>query len=249
MTAKVKTIPDGPELNMLFADKVKLYQQKEGYRFSVDAVLLAAFALARTSGRVVDLGTGNGIVPVILAGHEKFSSITGVEIQEGPAALAEKNICYNDCQDRVEILHADLRNIRTVLPAETFDTATMNPPFYAAGSGRVSPDRQNAAARHELYGNLADFITSASYLLKQKGRLVVVYNPSRLVDLITLMRASNIEPKNLQFVHGKVNSPAAMVLAEGIKAARAEVKILPPLIMYGLDGKYTRQAQAVFDSI
>ncbi len=249
MTVNGKTIPDGPELNKLFADKVKLYQQKDGYRFSVDAVLLAAFALARTSGRVVDLGTGNGIVPVILAKHAKFSSITGVEIQEGPAALAEKNICYNNCHDRVEIIRADLRSVRTYLPAETFDAAIMNPPFYAAGSGKVSPDRQNAAARHELYGTLADFITSASYLLKQKGRLVVVYNPSRLIDLTSLMRASNIEPKNLQFVHGKANSPAAMVLAEGVKAARAEAKILPPLIMYGVDGKYTRQVQDVFDSL
>ena len=249
MSAAKENIPAGFELNRLFSDKLRLFQQKQGYRFSVDAVLLSAFAINRTGGEVIDFGTGNGIVPVILSRHEKFTAIFGMEVQEGLVALAQRNVSFNDCGDRVRILQGDIRQIRKHFSAETFDAVIMNPPFYAAGSGRISPDRQNAAARHEVHGTISDFLTAAAYLLKQKGRLVFVYNPARLVDLLVLMRACNIEPKTLQFVHGKADSNASMVLGEGVKASRVEAKVLAPLIMYGPDDRYTAQAVAVFNSI
>ncbi len=252
MTKPANDIPAADretELVELFNGRLRLYQQKEGYRFSIDAVILGRFAAERATGAVADLGTGSGILPVILAKTGNLSGIVGIEIQAELAALARQNVDYNRLGEKVSIVHTDIKHIRNHFAAECFDTVITNPPFYREGSGRINPDNQNAVARHELFGTLHDFITGAAYLLKQTGKLFAVYLPGRLVDLIAEMRLKNIEPKTLRFVHSSLDGPAVMVLVEGVKGAGVEAKILQPLILYDENGEYTDEVQEIFKRI
>jgi tRNA1Val (adenine37-N6)-methyltransferase len=245
----MENIPDGCELHELFDGKLRIFQKKGGYRFSVDTILLAGFAVKKASGTIADIGTGSGVLPVLLAKHKKFTSITGIEIQEDLASLAKKNIIFNKCDDRVKIIHADIKKIKKCFPPEKFDAVITNPPFYPAGSGKINPDKQNAIARHEVHGTLHDFISGSAFLLKQTGKFFAVYSAARVVDIITELRHRNIEPKALQFVHGMKDAPASMVLIEGVKGAGTEAKTLPPLILYDSEGNYTAQAKSFFDAV
>jgi tRNA1Val (adenine37-N6)-methyltransferase len=245
----MKTQFETRELHELFHGRLKIIQKKGGYRFSVDSILLACFAAERASGAVADLGTGCGVLPVILAKRRQFDQITGIEIQHDLARLARENVSFNNCDDNVTILNADIKKINMSLSAETFDAVITNPPFYPVGTGRINPDPENAGARHELYAVLRDFISAAAFLLKQSGKFYAVYLSSRTVDLIEEMRKQHIEPKIIRFVHSKNDEPATMVLVEGVKRAGVEVKILPPLFLYDNDGKYTEEAKAVFSYV
>ncbi len=237
------------ELHELFNGRLNLYQTKKGYRFSIDSILLGHFASKKATGKVADLGTGSGVLSVILARQPKVVSIIGIEIQKELAKLAEKNISHNNCQEKVKIKCADIKEVSEVFSPESFDTVITNPPFYSLGSGRINPDSENAIARHEIKGTLDDFIACSSYLLTTGGNFFSVYRPARLADLVSEMRKNRIEPKAFQFVHPNKTEPANIVLVEGIKGAGTETKILPPLMLYKEDGEYTEQANAVFENI
>jgi tRNA1Val (adenine37-N6)-methyltransferase len=242
------SLPDD-ELCELFDGRLKLYQQRQGYRFSVDSILLGDFIRERTAGRVIDLGTGSGILAVLLSRIEEVRDITGIEVQEDLSALAQKNISFNECGDRVTIICADIREIKNKFPAESFDAIISNPPFYPAKSGKLNPDSRKAISRHELHGTLADFISIAGYLLRRDGTFLTIYPCSRIGDLIEEMRAATLEPKTLRFVHPRIDEPANLVLAEGIKGAGREVRILPPLALYDATGSYSREAREIFQKV
>jgi len=237
------------ELHELFNGRLNLYQAKKGYRFSIDSILLGHFASKKAVGKVADLGTGSGILPVLLARHQKVENIIGIEIQKELLKLAEKNINHNNCQGKVTIKCADIKKVKEVFSPESFDTVITNPPFYSLGTGRINPDSENAIARHEIKGTLDDFIAGSSFLLKFGGSFFAVYRPARLADLVLKMRNNRIEPKTFQFVHPNKSEPANIVLVEGIKGAGIEMKILSPFILYKDNGKYTEQANAVFENI
>ena len=237
------------ELHELFNGRLNLYQTKKGYRFSIDSILLGDFASKKASGKVADLGTGSGVLPVILARQQKVESIIGIEIQKELADLAEKNISHNNCQKKVSIKCSDIKKVPEEFSPESFDMVITNPPFYSLGAGRINPDSENAIARHEIKGNLNDFIAGSSFLLKSGGSFFAVYRPARLTDLVSEMRKNRIEPKAFQFVHPNKTESANIVLVEGIKGAGTETIILPPLMLYKEDGKYTEQANAVFENI
>jgi tRNA1Val (adenine37-N6)-methyltransferase len=237
------------ELCELFAGRLRIFQKRNGYRFSVDSILLADFARQRASGSVADLGTGSGVLPIILSKSQAVKEIIGIEVQENLAQLAQKNICFNQCEDRVRIIHADIRTLRKDFKAGSFDAVISNPPFYPELSGRLNPDDQKAISRHELFGTLTDFINISHYLLKLSGKFLTIYPSARAVDLIAAMRASGIEPKTLQFIHPRSDEPANLLLIEGIKGAGKEAKILTPLVLYDARGSYTEQAQNIFAAI
>jgi tRNA1Val (adenine37-N6)-methyltransferase len=241
--------PEDSQRVELFDGRLSLYQPARGYRFSIDAVLLADFAAPRAAGVVVDLGTGSGILPVILARTSACASITGVEVQPGLADLARHNVSLNRCQDRATVIQADIRDLRRYFTAEGCDTVITNPPFYRAGAGRVNPDSASAIARHELCGTLQDFVAAAAYLLRQGGRFCAVYQPARIVDMLAELRRRAIEPKTIRFVHSRTGEAAVMVLIEGIKSAGVEAKILPPLVLYDEENRYTRDVQAIFAAV
>ena len=149
----------------------------------------------------------------------------------------------------MRIIHADIRTVRKDFKAGSFDAVISNPPFYPEHSGRLNPDDQKAISRHELFGTLTDFINISHYLLNLSGKFLTIYPSSRIVDLIGAMRASGIEPKNLQFLHPKIDEPANLLLVEGVKGAGKEAKVLTPLVLYDAGGNYTEQAQNIFAAI
>jgi tRNA1Val (adenine37-N6)-methyltransferase len=232
-------------LDALFDGRVRLYQSRSGYRFSLDALLLAYFTRLKGAEKIVDLGTGNGVVPLILAHRYLWAHVTGVELQPRMVERARKNVRLNNLQDRIEIRQGDVRAIQRVMAAESFQAAVVNPPFRKSTSGRVSPDDEKRVARHETDGALDDFLGAAAFLLRAKGRLTVVYPAVRAIDLCTEMRRTGIEPKRLRMVHSFVDADANLVLVEGSKGGRSGVEILAPLIVYQRGKEYTAEVAAM----
>jgi tRNA1(Val) A37 N6-methylase TrmN6 len=237
------------ELNTLFGGRVRVLQSRQGYRFSLDAILLGHFALGRVSGLIADLGTGCGILPIILARNPRVTKIVALEVQDDLARLASQNMALNGCQDRVAVMQADLRAACPGMGEATFDAVVANPPFYPEGAGRINPEQQQAIARHELHGTLEDFVAAAAFLLKPAGKFIAVFSAARVMDLLAFMRSRRIEPKAVQFIHPRGHEPATMVLAAGAKGAGVEATILPPLVVHAEDGSYTAAVTKIFDAL
>lgn len=232
-------------LDALFDGRLRLYQSRSGYRFSLDALLLAYFTRLRRGEKIVDLGAGNGVVPLILAYRYPWAGIVGVELQEPMVKRARKNVHLNGLKDRVEILAGDVRAIENIRPAESFHAAVCNPPFRKPTGGRVSRDDEKRVARHETEGALGDFLRAAAYLLRAKGRLTIIYPAVRSIDLLTEMRRTGIEPKRLRMVHSFVDAKANLALIEGIKGGRGGIEILAPLIIYQREKEYTDEVALI----
>ena len=233
-------------LDTLFEGRLKILQKKQGYRFSIDALLLAHFADPAPGDRIVDLGTGCGIVPLILFFRQKAKKAAGVEIQSSLADLARRNAALNRCSSKFKILEEDLRNLEKRFGKESFDRVLANPPYRKVGSGRINPHSEKAIARHEVEATLEDFLGSAHSLLKDKGRLEMIYPASRTADLMKGLGRFHLEPKRVQFVHSHVRDEARLVLVEALKEGHAQVKILPPLFLFDGHGNYTLAARELF---
>jgi len=237
------------ELHTLFSGRLCVLQSRQGYRFSIDAILLGHFAGSRVAGLTADLGTGCGILPIVVARRRPDVKIVGLELQAGLAALACQNITINGLQDRAMIIQADLRAACPGLGAGTCDAVVTNPPFYAAGTGRINPQQQQAFARHELHGGLEDFVAAAAFLLKPGGRFAAIFSAARAIDLFACMRSRRIEPKAIQFVHPHAHEAATMVLVEGARNAGVGAQVLPPLVVHAADDTYTDAVQSIFDAL
>ncbi|OPX20497.1 MAG: hypothetical protein BZ151_03530 [Desulfobacca sp. 4484_104] len=224
-----------------------LLQQKRGYRFSLDAVLLGALATLRSGERVIDLGTGCGIVVLWLACRFRDCSFTGVELQPALARLAEQNARLNGLADRVQIVQADMRGVAQHFPTAAFEVVVSNPPYRPLKAGRLNPDTEKAIARHELAGSLGTVAHAAAYLLPHGGRLYLIYPAWRLVSLCGILRTHGLEPKTLRFIHSRATAPASLIWLEARKHSREALQILPPLTIYDECGQYTSEAQACFD--
>ena len=233
-------------LDTLFGGRLKIIQGKKGYRFSVDALLLAHFAPPGLKGRVLDLGTGCGIIPLILIFHHKGLKATGVEIQPSLADLARRNAALNRFSSRMAIWEKDLKALGRDNRSGTFDVVFSNPPYRKVGSGRINPRQEKALARHEIKVTLKDVLQAAHHLLKAKGRLLMIYPSSRAADLIQEMRKIHLEPKRVQFIHSRQQEEARLMLVEAIKEGRAQIKVLPPLFLYDSANQYTPEAQELF---
>lgn len=230
---------------------IKLYQNKRGYRFSVDALLLYSFVNLHRAYRIADLGAGSGIVGILLAKRYPEAEITLIELQKSLVELAKRNIVLNNLQDRVTVIKNDIRYIDTIRLfinslLHRFDLVVSNPPFRRQKTGLISPTGEKAIARHEIELKLADLIQAACSLLRSKGRLCMIYHPSRLVELIAALREKHLEPKRLRFVHSNLMTEAKMVLVEAIKDGRTEMKIDNPLYIYNKDGTYTDELKALY---
>ncbi len=232
-------------LDAIFGGRIKIFQSRSGYRFSLDSLLLADFTRLKVSETVVDLGTGNGVVPLILAERFPTCHFLGLELQDGMIERARKNVHLNDLQGRVEIVKGTVRAIARAAQPEVFDGVVANPPFRPATSGRISAGEEKRIARHETEGDLRDFLRAAAYLLRGKGRLTIVYPALRSIDVLTVMRELGIEPKRVRLVHSFVGTEATLILAEGIKGGRSGVTILPPLIVYSRAKDYTDEVASI----
>jgi tRNA1Val (adenine37-N6)-methyltransferase len=221
-------------LDTFFNGKLQIIQKKKGYRFSMDAVLLSQFIKIRKNERVMDLGTGCGILPLLLSHTTKTHSFVGVEIQKGLAECAEKNVVLNHLEDRISILMQDFRELKEIFPPGSFDVVLSNPPYRKYRTGRINPSIEKAIARHEIKGTLEDLISIASYLLPPKGRCYTIFPALRTVDLLMALRDGQLEPKRLQFVHPRIGEEAKFILTESIKTSGVELKLMEPLILHGV---------------
>jgi tRNA1Val (adenine37-N6)-methyltransferase len=231
MTKHLFPLPD-ETLDSFFNGTLKILQKKAGYRFSIDAVLLSQFVKIRRNEKAIDLGTGCGILPLILSQTTKTSSFVGVEIQKELAECAVKNVILNRLEDRISILHRDFRRLKTSFPPGSFDVVLSNPPYRKDRTGRVNPSQEKAIARHEIRGTLNDLVSVASYLLPHKGRGYLIFPASRTVDLLVTLRKWKLEPKRVQFVHPRIGESAKFVLVESIKSSGVGLNIVAPLILH-----------------
>jgi len=222
-------------LDTFFNGRLQIVQKKKGYRFSIDAILLSQFTKIRRNENVIDLGTGCGILPLLLSQTTKANSLVGVEIQKGLAECAEKNVFLNHLGGRISILNQDFRGLKRTFPPGAFDVVLSNPPYRRYRSGRINPSLEKAIARHEIKGTLGDLISVASYLLPPKGRCYLIFPALRTVDLLAALRGARLEPKRVQFVHPRIAEEAKFILIESIKDSGAELKIMDPLILHDAD--------------
>jgi len=235
----------GETLDALFGGKLSIFQSKEGYRFSLDALLLAHFADVRKGERVVDLGAGNGVVALTLATLYPSLRLTGLEIQGEMIHRASRSAALNRLDDRVSMVQGDVCAVEQLFSAASFDVAVCNPPYRGLITGRINPDPERRVARHEIRARLRDFVRAGHYLLRRGGKMALVYPAPRMVDLLHAMREGRVEPKRVRLVQSFEGSGATLVLAEGIKGASRELKIMRALVVYTKERRYTSEMEAV----
>lgn len=226
---------------------LKIIQKEDGFCFGIDAVLLANFAKVKDKDKVLDLGTGTGIIPILIAGHTNSNDITAVEIQEEIADMAKRSVCLNKLEDRINIINDDLKNIDKYLNHNSYDVIVTNPPYIKNKGGLINETDTKAISRHEIKCTLEDVVRISAKLLKHNGKFCMVNRPDRLVDIITLMRKYKIEPKVLRFVHSKEGKDAKLILIQGLKGAKAELKVLDPLYVYDENGNYTKEIDDIYN--
>lgn len=231
----------------LFNGKLTIFQQKEGYRFSLDAVLLAGLTQVKPGARVVDLGTGCGVIPLIMAHKGMGVELIGLEIQRELVDLARMNVEANGFAGRIQILEADFRKVREHLPGESFDLVTCNPPYRSVDTGRINPNLQKALARHELTASLEDVLGAARYLLRMGGRLALIYPAARLASLFVTANKHGFSAKALTVIYSNPSGLARLVFLECRKGGGEELKIASPFYIYEPDGAYSKAMQALYD--
>jgi tRNA1Val (adenine37-N6)-methyltransferase len=239
----------GSTTDSLFGGRLRVLQKDKGYRFSIDAIILAHHIPLKDGDIAVDLGTGCGVIPLILAHLNPSVRLYGIEIQKDLTDLAVRNVQLNKMKNRVTIVQADMKDFASHLRPGMADIVFSNPPYRKVLSGRLNPDPERAVAKHEIKASLSDVVSVAEKLLRPLGRLVVIYPAERTADLITQMRTSGLEPKRLRIVYTKEDSDAELVLAEGLKQGKPGVKVLAPLIVHQSDGSYTDEAREMLGEL
>jgi len=211
--------------------KLRIIQSRQGYRFSVDALLLAEFVLIKDEDLVIDLGAGSGIISLFLATKRKVGFIVGIEFQKELASQAQRNVALNELERKIAIIQGDLRHLPLVKGFA--DVVVCNPPYRQQRSGRINPDTTKAIARHEIAANLDAILAAGKALLKPEGRLTLIYPANRLTEIFTKMRTEGLEPKRLQIIFPDSASYAKLALIEGRLQGRSGLKILPPIFGQG----------------
>ena len=239
-----------PEAGGHTSDEVRRYglqvaQPSDGYRFSLDALLLADFVSTGDNARIVDLGTGCGIIPMILCRRFSGAAVVGIDSNSAMAGLAQKNALDNGFADRIEILCEDIIKVKSLFPVSSFDGVVANPPFRTPHSGRLSPKDGRDTARHESSAGMADFMAAAKYLVKPSGRIWFIYHPDRLIEFIRCAGEQKLAVLRLRMIHGSSDAPAKMFLAELAKGRKGTTLIPPPLIVHDGRGDYTSEIQVI----
>lgn len=229
----------------LGVNDLKIIQDKEGFCFGVDAVLLANYCKIKKNSKVVDLGTGTGIIPILIAGKSEASEVIGVEIQEEVANMANRSVVLNNLQAKIKIINEDLKNITNILKPGEYNVVTSNPP-YMHSDGIKNINDKKAISRHEIKCNLEDVIKAASKLLMPHGKFYMIHRPIRLADIITIGRMYKLEPKEIVFIHPKYNKAPNIMLMQFTKGAKPELKVLDPIYVYDDCGEYTNQIREIY---
>lgn len=245
-------LKENERIDDLEIKNMKIIQNKDGFCFGIDSVLLSDFAKEiKDNSKVVDLGTGTGILGILLCAKTNLKEILGVEIQEEVANMAQRSIELNNLKNRFKILNDNIKNIEknNINLKNNFDYVVTNPPYKKLNTGKINENEKKLISRHELTANLDDFIKTASFLLKDKGTLFMVHRPERLVDILEKMRKEKIEPKELKFIYPKINKEPNLILIKGVKNANPFLKIDKPLYVYNEDGNYTDDILKIYGKI
>ena len=231
----------------LFAGKLRCLQPRQGYRFSVDAVLLAHFIIPEQDLRILDLGAGCGVVSLILSHRYPTVSLVALEVQPRLAEIIRRNVAINRLERRCMVVEGDCRRIATLLLQNSCDWVAANPPYYPTGSGRHNPETERAKARHEVLGGISEMAQAATFALKPGGRAVFVYPAARVETLLGVLRENGLAPKRLQRVHPYPGAEAGLVLVEAVKDRGNGLAVLPPFfICQEKDGVYTPDMAAMY---
>lgn len=223
-----------------------LIQNSKIFCFGMDAVLLCAFARINDGENVLDMCSGNGVIPILLKGRTGGRHFTGLEIQEINVDMAQRSVRYNRLENDIDIIHGDVKEASAIFGGASFDVVTVNPPYMNENHGLKNPESHKAIARHEILCTLEDVISQASKVLKSSGRFYMVHRPQRLTEIFRLMVRYSMEPKRLRMVHSFSDGDATMVLIEGIKGAKPMLKVEKPLIIYREQGIYTDEVQSLY---
>ena len=224
----------------------RIIQKKKGFCFGMDAVLLSGFAQVKEGEVAVDLGTGTGIIPILLEAKTKGKHFTGLEIQKEVAEMAERSVRLNHLEDRVDIVRGDIKEASRLFGKASFDVVTSNPPYMNDNHGLKNPDLPKAIARHEVFCTLDDVCREASLLLSSGGRFYMVHRPHRLAEIITALKTYRLEPKRMKLVHPFADKDANMVLIEAVRGGRSMMKVEAPVIVYQKPGVYTQEIYDIY---
>lgn len=239
-------LKENERLDDLQRNGYRIIQNKEKFCFGMDAVLLSGFAKVKPQENVLDLGTGTGIIPILLAGKTKAGQLTGLEIQPESADMANRSVCFNDLQGRIRIVQGDIKEARTLFGAASFDVVTSNPPYMIAEHGLTNPEDAKAIARHEILCTLEDVVSQAAAVLRPGGRFYMVHRPFRLAEIIRVMSLHKLEPKRMQLVYPYVDKEPSMVLIEGVRGGNPRMTVEKPLIIYKEQGVYTDEIYEIY---
>jgi tRNA1(Val) A37 N6-methylase TrmN6 len=226
----IDLFPD-EDINEFMGGRLRLIQSRKGYRFSIDAVLLAEFATIKPGDTLIDLGTGCGIIPLLLVLTRSIKHAVAIEVQPLLASQASRNAVLNGVPHKLDIIQGDFKTLP--LRPSSVDMVTCNPPYRPVNSGRLNPDPQKSIARHEILASLNDILAGSRTILKEKGRLAMIYPAIRTADILTKMRGFDLEPKKMRVVYPDLKSEAKLVLVEASLQGRPGLKILPPLLGQG----------------
>ena len=243
-TMKNDLINDGERIDDLGRKGYRIIQDPGLFCFGTDAVLLADFVEAGPEDNVLDLCSGNGIIPILLKARDKAGYVTGIEVQERSADIFKRSILMNGLEKEVEVICGDIKDISLI--KGVYDVVTCNPPYMSAGEGLVNPGDAKAIARHEIMCDFGDVARAASRGLKSGGRFYFVHRPRKLTEIIILLRENRLEAKRMRFVHPKEGGRANMILVEAVKDGGVQMIIEPPLTVYGKDGEYVKEVRDMY---
>lgn len=229
---------------------LKIIQNEKEFCFGMDAVLLSDFAKdIKQNSKIIDLGTGTGILPILLSGKTENTKIVGIEIQEKMAEMATRSIKLNNLENRIKIINEDIKNLNNMFEKEKFDAVVTNPPYKENNTGLKNEYEGKIIARHEIKCNLEDIILASKNLLRDRGTLYMVHRPERIVDICEILRKYKIEPKTIRFIYPKAGKESNLILIKAVKNARKFLKIEKPLIIYKENGEYMEDFLKIYNKI
>ncbi len=227
---------------------LKIIQNTEGFCFGIDAVLLSDFAKEiKNNSKVLDLGTGTGILSILLSGKTNLNKIYGIEIQKQVAEMAQRSVKLNNLEDKIEIINENIKNLANIFEKNSFDAIVTNPPYKKLNTGEKNEKENKLISRHEITASLEDFIKISFDLLKDKGALYMVHRPERLAEIIYKLKQNKLEPKVIKLVHSNINSEPKLILIKAVKNAKEFLKIEKPLFIYDEDGNYTEEILKIYN--